>query len=136
MASDDIASAVVAGLALAGCQVADGYVVQDPLSGVAHGLPALALRAEAGLATTVGLVQAGDGRHGALEHRHHLAQLEVVRLAKESVAPLRTADAPDEAGPTQGRQELVQVGLRDAPPRGGLRAPGGCPPPGGGRGRG
>jgi hypothetical protein len=85
-------------------------------------LPHLTLRANARLGAAVGLVEAGDGRERALQHTHYLAQPEVGGLADQRMPSLRTADAPDEAGATQGGQKLVQVRLRDALSSGDLGA--------------
>ena len=47
---------------------------------------------------------------------------DLARVADERVAALGAADAADEAGPAQRRQQLVQVGLRDPLARGDLAA--------------
>src|SRR3990172_3405144 len=120
--SDDVAGASRADRAVPLRQVGDCCVLQHAQDRLPDRLPHVPLGAATALRAGGGLVQAIDGDDGPLQGDDHLADEQRLRVADQGVAALRAAHAAYEAGAAQRGQQLLQVRLRYALPRGDLGA--------------
>jgi hypothetical protein len=58
------------------------------------------------------------GHHGSFQGGHDVAQRELVRIARQFVAAMRTADAAHDTDAAQAAEQLIEVGFGDFLARG------------------